>query len=250
MLKLLLFIITLNINLQLHANSNVPTSNSSFKKPDKPLIVGYIDFQPLYGTVNKKPEGILIDITRKVFENLDLSYKQRSMPTKRLFSSLKKGRIQVWCGIKINELQASVWSGNEVLHHLTLNFYSLSKGLNIVKKSDLIGKKVILLLGYNYGGWGEYIRNKKNGVNFIDVKSHDDALRLLKKGRYQYLLNYRAPMNIALNKSPAPDLEQQTISKLPIVFNITKKMANSKELLKHLDSSLAKLVKEAKVVIQ
>jgi ABC-type amino acid transport substrate-binding protein len=250
--RLLLFIVILGINLPLHANNNVTTKNviSEYKNDQKPLTVGYIDFQPLYGTVNSKPQGMLIDITHKVFKDIDLSYKERSMPTKRLFSNLKKGRIQIWCGIKIKELQSKVWSGNEVLHHLSLNIYSLSKQVSIVKKSDLIGEKIILLLGYNYDGWGQYIRNKQNGVKFIDVKSHDDALRLLKTGRYKYLLNYRAPMNIALKKSPAPELTQKNISELPIVFNITKNMVNSKELLKRLDNSLAKLIKAGEVVIQ
>jgi len=259
MLKLMLFIAILSISFQLHANNNV-SSSSSFETPlenddsnhndEKPLIVGYIDFQPLYGTVNNKPQGMLIDITRKVFKDLELSYKERAMPTKRLFSSLKKGRIQIWCGIKINDLESKVWSGSEVLHHLTLNLYSLSKQINIVNKTDLIGKKIILLLGYNYGGWGTYIRNKTNAVNFIDVKSHDDALRLLKTGRYQYLLNYRAPMNIALNKLPTPKLQHQTLSELPIVFNVTKNMKDSEELLTRLDSSLSKLVKSGQIDIQ
>jgi len=250
MIKLLLFFLTFIISLQVVATGNSTAENFSSASKSKRLVVGYIDFQPLYGTVNNKPHGLLIDITRKVFDELSLSYKERAMPTKRLFTSLKRGRVQIWCGIKIKELQDKVWSGSKALHHLSLNLYSLSEPMNKVKKSDLKGKKVILLLGYNYGGWGDYIRNKKNGVNFIDVKRHDDALRLLKKGRYQYLLNYRAPMNIALKKLPIPELKQSNINELPIVFNVTKSMKDGKQLLTRLESKLVELIKSGQVVIQ
>jgi len=56
MLKLVLFIVTLSISFQLDAN-NTANSSSSFENPlenddsnhndEKPLIVGYIEFQPL-----------------------------------------------------------------------------------------------------------------------------------------------------------------------------------------------------------
>jgi len=242
--------LTLAFQVDAYSDKNLILNESQVFSSARPLIVGYVDFQPLYSTVNNKPQGMLSDITHKVFNDLDLNFKEQSMPTKRLFSSLKKGRVQIWCGIKVDSLQTNVWSGNEVLHHLSLNLYSLSKSGDIAKKSDLKGKTIILLLGYSYGGWGQYIRNKKNEINFIDVKSHDDALRLIKTGRYQYLLNYRAPMNIALKKSPSSELKQQNISHLPIVFNVTKNMASSKLLLSRLDNSLAKLIKAGEIVIQ
>ena len=250
MIKLLQVFAILAISLKAVAIDEATEKQFSFEHIEQPVVVGYLDFKPLYGTVNNKPQGILADITRKVFEQLPLDYKERVMPTKRLFTSLKNGRVQMWCGIIVDELQSQVWSGNVVLHNLSLNLYTLSNPVDIVKKSELKGKKIILLLGYSYGGLGEYIRNKENGVRFIDVKSHDDALRLLRTGRYQYLLNYRAPMNIALEKMPTPELKHSNISELPIVFNVTKNMQDGKKLLEQLDKTLAQLIKAGQIKIQ
>lgn len=215
-----------------------------------PLRVGYIDFPPLYETLDDKAQGVLVDISGEVFNTLNLDYKEIPMPTKRLFSSLKSGLVQIWCGIRIDELQPQIWTGTIALHHLTLNLYSLSGDIEIASVTELRDQGVILLMGYNYGGWGEYIRNKQNNVNYIEVKSHADALRLFNTGRFQYLLNYQAPMNAALESSPLSNLSFHTIDRLDIVFNVSKKVPQGKQLLIAMEQTLASLIAQEKVKIQ
>jgi len=206
----------------------------------QPFIVGYVEFPPLYDTVNGQPEGLLVDVSKQVFQQLNLSYKQLPMPTNRLFSSLKRGLVQVWIGIKVKELEDDVWIGKQALHKLTLNLYSLSEPPDIMSLSDLEHKRIILLMGYSYGGWGEFIRDENSQINFIETKTHNDALRLLKTGRFPYLLNYQAPMFKALSKHPLPQIKFKTIESLDIVFNVSKKVENGQELLRQMENVLSR----------
>ncbi len=216
----------------------------------KPLLVGYINFPPLYFTSEQKAQGILVDATKQIFTALNFEYRELLMPTKRLFSSLKVGRIDLWCGIKVAELQEQVLTGKVALHHLTLNLYRSEQSLAVKNKQDLTDKKVILLLGYSYGDWGRYIRNKANKVTFIEVKTHKDALRLLNRGRFQYLLDYQAPMNAAFEKTATAKLPWQTLSSLPIVFNVSKAHPNANLLLARLERKLTALIQSGELTIQ
>jgi len=231
----------------LFAQSEISASKYNQQKP---LLVGYINFSPLYFTSEQKAQGILVDITKKIFTGLNLEYRELLMPTKRLFSSLKVGRIDLWCGIKVAELQGQVLTGKVPLHHLTLNLYRSEQSLAIKNKTDLTGKKIILLLGYSYGDWGRYIRNEANKVKFIEVKTHQDALRLLNRGRFQYLLNYQAPMNTMFENTSTAKLQWQTISSLPIMFNVSKAHPSAKLLLAKLDRKLADLIQRGELTIQ
>jgi len=236
----LLLFFTLSVTAYADSLSNFDASSDhSISFSNKPLIVGYVEFPPLYDTVNGHPQGMLVDISRHVFQQLNLSYKQLPMPTNRLFSSLKSGLVQVWIGIKVKNLDNDVWIGEQPLHKLTLNVYSLSDPPKITAVTDLINKRIILLMGYNYGGWGEYIRNKANQISFIETKTHNDALRLLKTGRFPYLLNYQAPMLKALASHPLPQIQFQTVESLDIVFNVSKKLENGEELLRLMENTLA-----------
>ena len=162
-----------------------PEVNAFEYKQQKPLLVGYVDFNPLYFTSDQKAQGILVDVTKKIFTALSLEYRELPMPTKRLFSSLKVGRVDLWCGIKVAELQDQVLTGKVPLHHLTLNLYRSEQSLAIESKADLTDKKIILLFGYSYVDRGRYIRNKAKKVTFKEVQTPQDALRLFKRRRYQ-----------------------------------------------------------------
>lgn len=215
-----------------------------------PVKIGYIEFPPLYDTVNNKAEGILSNITLKVFSDLELDYRELALPTKRVFSSLKNGKVHLWCGIQIESLKKDVWIGRQALHYLSLNIYSTVNDIEINNKKDLRGKKVILLMGYDYGGWGEFIRDGSNQVLFVEVKQHREALKLLQSGRFQYLLNYQAPMQAELEKRPIKSLRKKNISRLPIVFNVSKALPDGAGLLKQLETSLAELIKQNKVTVK
>ena len=224
--------------------------NPSPNRLASPLVVGYIDFPPLYETINRQPQGILVDVSSEVFDRLDVISKSLPMPTKRLFSSLKTGLVQLWCGIRIEELQPYVWTGTVPLHQLTLNLYSVTPQQEITQLHQLEGKSVILLMGYKYGGWGDFIRGKQNKIKYIEVKSHADAVRLLKTRRFDFLLNYQAPMNAELAESAIANISFHTVDQLDIVFNVSKKTKDGQALLRKLEQTLSQLIQEGKVTLQ
>ncbi|SFD12486.1 substrate-binding periplasmic protein [Pseudoalteromonas denitrificans] len=213
------------------------------------LNIGYINFEPLYSTINNTPQGSLVTKTHKVYDVLNLKYNERALPTKRLFSRLKSGLTHIWCGIKVDSLQNDVISGSQALHYLSLNIYAIDQQINIQKKTDLYGKKLIILFGYSYDGWAQYIKNPDNNITYVEVKKHSAALKLLKSGRFDYLLNYQSPMEVALKQNPIDSLSIKNISKLPIVFNVSNKLNNAQNLLNDLDQALADLIQQGKIIV-
>jgi len=216
----------------------------SSERPD--VRVGYIEFPPMFSTVNGKPEGILLEIGRGIYQQLGLSYSETSFPVKRLFKNLNSGLTDVWYGIKIDSLKEGSLIGTQPIYHIELRAYSLQPGVSVSKKEDLVGKKVILILGYSYSQWGSFIRNPDSGVTYVEVKSHKQALKMLKTGRFDYLLNYRYPVEQALEQQPLDNLFHRTLSKLPVFFYVSRKYPNAEQMLEQLDETFRQLARQGR----
>jgi len=223
--------------------------NQSLNAQPRHLKVGYLEFPPMYSTENGKPQGVLLDIGRTIFDELNFSYKETPYPTRRLFKALESGMADIWFGIRIPKLKASAVIGEQPIFTIQLNIYGLNETPAPSSKEELKGKKVVILLGYTYSDWGAYIRDKSNGVKYVEAKSHQQALRLLKTGRFDYLLDYRYPLDSALKKVPVENLTQKTIARLPVFIYVSRRAKSPVQLSSQLDSTYARLVEEGRLVV-
>ncbi len=114
-----------------------------------------------------------------------------------------------------------------------------------MRKEDLIGKTILILRGYSYGGWINFIKDPLNQVRFVEFDSHEDAFRGLnlfsQKQKACYLLNYKHPSEIVLKTKNYPNIQFNDISSLNIHFVVTKKMNEAKAVLDRIENAFLQL---------
>ncbi len=213
------------------------------------LRLGYIEFPPYTYTSDKGvPSGILIDLAKKVYPEAGCDFVATSLPVRRLASYIGSGDLDIWMGLKtLPEFEGKSYIGKSVIAELVLRAYTRGKKPPILKPEDLSGKSIIVMRGYSYGGWINFIEDPKNKVDHIKANKHDAAFNMLLAGRAAYLLDYKEPSEQALQKIRIPDLAYNQISAFPCYFVVSKKLPDGQEIVNRLDKAYEKLKKKGVV---
>ncbi len=217
------------------------------------IRMGYIEFTPVFYTDAKGvPQGLLVDLARKVVPAAGYKLKLESLPVKRMANSLIKGEIDLWAGLKTLEgFDGNTFAGDSILLQICLNAYTLGDEPAISQKKDLNQKMIIGLRGFSYGGWVTYLKDPANEIDFIEVDSHESALKVLERnnrtGAKCYLLDYEQPVNKALQTYPVENLRKSPLSCLDAYFVVSKKTPNARTVLDRLESTYKEMKKNGKV---
>ena len=212
------------------------------------IELGYIEFPPIFSTNSAgKPEGVLIDLASKVIPKAGYKWRATSYPTKRMAEYIANGKLHLWIGLKaLPEFKGTTIVGDSVVVKITLQAYTVGEKASILKKEDLKGKSIIIMRGYSYGGWVNFIKDPASNVNFIQAASHVAAFKMLKAKRADYLLDYRLPSEKALEEVTIPNLKFNTIIAIPAYFVVSKKTPNAEEVLERMEAAYKQLKKEGR----
>lgn len=210
------------------------------------IKIGYIEFPPMtYTDQQGKPSGIIIDITAKTLEKAGYQWTARSLPTKRMAKMLTEGDIQLWIGLStLPEFKGKTYVGNSVVKKLIFRAYTIGENKPILKQEDLVGQTVLILRGYSYGGWINYIKNPSNQIESLAFDSHESAFKgldLLSKKKACYLLNYKHPSEIVLETADYRNVQYNDIASFNIHFVVTRKMNRAKAVLENIENAFSQL---------
>ncbi len=213
---------------------------------NQPLKFAFIEFPPAtFTNESGKPDGFITDIAVKVSSKAGYDLHIESYPTKRMVSMLVKGDIHFWIGLTtLPRLQGTTLVGNSIVTTIDLCAYTIGKRSPVLSENDLIGKSVIILRGYSYGGWINFIKNAVNNVDYHETNEHRSALIMLKLNRADYLLDYKNPSEKVLEKYKISNLNFNIISSLECRFVVSKKAPNPDKLLQQLENAYKLLLKE------
>lgn len=229
-----------------------PTLREGTPEPDtswwlaQTIKIGYIEFPPMtYTDELGHPAGIIIDITSKTLKKAGYEWTAKSLPTKRMAKMLTKGQVQLWIGLStLPEFKDKTYIGKSVVEKLILRAYSLGNRKPILKQEDLIGQTILILRGYSYGGWINFIKDPLNQIKFIEFDSHEESFKALDKFSKQkicYLLNYKHPSGIVLKKLNLSNIQFNDISSLNIHFVVTRQMPDAKIVLNRIENAFQQL---------
>jgi len=217
------------------------------------IRMGYIEFTPVFYTdANGVAQGLLVDLARQVVAVAGYQLELKSLPVKRMASSLIKGDIDLWAGLKTLEgFEDNTYAGESNLLQICLNAYTLGEVPSISAKEDLNHKMIIGLRGFSYGGWVSYLKDPLNEIDFIEVDSHESGLKVLERnnnaGNKCYLLDYEQPVEKALQTHSVENLAKNPINCLDAYFVVSKKTPNARVVLDRLESAYNELKKSGKV---
>ena len=211
------------------------------------LRIGYVEFPPMtYTDQNGEPAGLLMESAIKTMEKAGFDWEAVSLPANRIGSLMATGHIHVWLGLDtLPQFNGNTHVGAAVLEKLTLRAYTIGHKPPIHNRQDLNGKTILILRGYSYGGWTSYIKDPTNDIRYLEFNTHEKAferLRILSKRIDNlYLLNYKHPSDIVLQKLALPDIQFNQISSLNMHFVVTKKMAGAKAILERIETAFQQL---------
>ncbi|MGK0289782.1 MAG: hypothetical protein ACI86H_001228 [bacterium] len=85
-----------------------------------------------------------------------------------------------------------------------------------------------------------------NRIQLYEVTKHTNSLRMLKKRRAPYLLNYTGPVSIALKKRKIKNLKSDQFLKINLYMMIPKRVKNAKEMMRRLERAYKALKRKGK----
>ncbi len=211
---------------------------------DRPsLIFGYIEFPPYYYTDEKgKAQGHLIDLANDIAVEAGYGIVYVPLPAKRALLSVATGEIDLWFGLStIDVYKDHVLISVNPIDRLELRVYSSKAMKTFHDKHDLIGKSVVILRGYSYGGLLDFIEDPANKIYTMRVTSHEQALKVLATRNIDYMIDYARIVESARKKYPFPHLKSRVLSTLDVHINLSKKTKNAEQVLKRLDEAYNKI---------
>ncbi len=216
------------------------TSNSYASKT---LNVGYVEFPPFNFTdENGDAQGSMADLARDIAAGAGYDISFRSYPAKRLAKNIVDGNIDFWIGLStLENFSGHIEISSIPVNSAILRAYSTKPMPAITSKSDLNGKHIIVLHGYSYGDWFNYINAPKNNITYESAIKHDQALRMLSSHQVDYLLDYRLPIDLAKAKMDLPKLYFHDVFTIEGRIVVSKKLTNAKKVLLKLEDSYRSL---------
>ncbi len=205
---------------------------------DKPVLTfGYIEFAPFYSTYpDGQGRGPFIDMARELGAAIGHDIKPVSLPPKRAVKLVGSGEVDFWFGLATNALyNDNVYISKEPIDRLELRAYSIKPMGSFNGRDDLVGKSIVIVRGYTYGGLRDFINDEKNEIYAVQVSNIVQALKVLDIRELDYVLGYTRPMSKALQEYPLPEINSRILSSLDIHMTLHKNINNSKKLMEGLE---------------
>ncbi len=210
----------------------------------EPLQVAIMHF-PGYSELNEDGEasGHTVTLVKKLMDEAGLSFEARILPAARIWKGLEDGSVQVWPGI-VNKpgLEAYTLLTQRPLGVVGINLYYPPNSPPPQWPQGIKGKRVILITNYTYTA--QLMRTLDDpalDLTFHSGSSHIGAVRMLLRGRGDYLLDYRAQVEAVakqLNIEMPPHL---TVAEQSMRLVFSRRTPGAPELVQELDLAYDRL---------
>ena len=159
------------------------------------LRVAYVEFPPVtYQNAFGEPEGEMVGTTRKVAKEAGYELEFLYLPVSRAYLYLKKGSIDFALGLtEVPALKGAVIDSDINLVSVVLSAWYREHQAPITDIDDFRDQVVILINGFTYGGLRSWLE-QQNDIRITNAPNHRSAIDMLKRGRGDYLLDYRDPV--------------------------------------------------------
>ncbi|MGM0449713.1 MAG: substrate-binding periplasmic protein [Pseudomonadota bacterium] len=233
-LRILLIVIVCNTVL-IHQASASDTQQQVLKG-------AYIEFPPLSYTDDQgEPAGSYLEYAEALADRAGYDIDWRSLPLDRIYLYLREGRLDVWMGSEgVPALAESTLEPNFTFPPIRLHAYHLEETEPVSGMEELRGEDLILIRGYTYLGRLAPVK-KAEGTQVGQASTHVAALRMLEAGRGDYLLDFQAPVEEALEKQPIPDITHSPITSWNTTLVFSAQAEGVKELIRDFEKAHSSL---------
>ena len=175
------------------------------------LTIYYYDRMPYYGKFNNKVEGILVDISKMIFEEAGINYKFVYLPSKRVLENLKiNGNTCALGWFKTEEREAIYSYSNDFIYQDKPYAVLVNKSKSNLFPDNPTIKNILesnlnlgVIDGYVYGTWlDDMIKKYPKSIQKIVVGSDSGVMyKMISAGRFDYMFTGLEEAKYAINTS-------------------------------------------------
>lgn len=210
------------------------------------LKYGYPE-QPPRAFTNSKGEadGYYPKLLRVLLPRAGIPWQSGSYPAKRLMVNLGSGETNFSILVKNPLLDKCCLYGNKPVWFDELRVYHVGDKPPVRKREDLIGKRIITLAGFAYGGLISFIDDPDNRIENHPAQSHQAAFEMLDASRADYVLDYAEPaVAEGLAKHPVANLRSEVLDTVHMYFVLSRDYPNARAVLDRLEAIYQKMREE------
>ncbi len=213
--------------------------------PEKPVVrVGMMMF-PGFSELNEKGDavGSSVRLTRMLLAQAGYRASISIMPAARIWRGLESGQVHLWPGI-VNKpgLEDHTVLTARDLGQVGINLYHRPNEPAPLFPSGLAGKRLILITNYTYVcSLIRALQDPALGLSQVTSTSHVGAVQMLLKGRGDYLLDYRAQINVATRQLGIDPLPSVLVAEQPMRFVLSLQSGFAAQLQADLDRAYDEL---------
>ena len=193
---------------------------------------------------NGDPENPLLRLAVVMFEKARIPWHGKRYPAARMFNYLNDGTAEFSMLVKAPALKECCLLSRNPVASTELRVYHLPGKPPVKTREDLIGKRVITIRGYSYGGLLTFLSNPANNVTINSALKHEAAFAMLEAERGDYLLDYTGPAMEVLNARPIPGILYETMSRLDVFLVLAKSYPDAQAVMNRLEAIVDSLDKE------
>lgn len=194
-----------------------------------------------------EPDNPLLRLAAVLFKQAGVPWHGVAYPGARMFENLRNGKSEFAMLVKSAALQTCCLVSKKPVASTELRIYSKADLPAVKSRDDLIGKRVITILGYGYGGLLPFIEDKRNGISNQVAETHEAAFAMLQRGRADYVLDYTGPSTEVLAVQPIRDVKFDVLDNLDIYMVLSRKRADAPQLMARLET-IAESLNKAEIL--
>jgi polar amino acid transport system substrate-binding protein len=189
----------------------------------------------------------LLRLAAVLFKQVGIPWHGVGYPGARMFENLRNGKSEFSMLVKSTALQTCCLFSKMPVANTELRIYSKAGHPSVKSRADLIGKRVITILGFGYGGLLPFIEDQKNGISNQVAETHESAFAMLQRGRADYVLDYTGPSTEVLAVQPIRDVKFDVLDRLDIYLVLSRKRPNAPQLMARLET-IAESLNKAEIL--
>lgn len=214
------------------------------------LELAMVEFAPCFYKDGDEFKGYVLEKFMKIMKKAGYDINCGLYPMGRIAGLVRDGQIDITTVLRVVFEDDDIVASEKALYHIKLRSYKLASTQSIQNKEDLKGKRVGLFRGFTYNGLLDYIKDPKNNVQYYEVGSHKQLFQMLALGRLDYVLDYRAPSEGALESLGMKDIYYDELFSQPVHMLVSKSttVANPYKIVANINKAYAELLKSKQMV--
>lgn len=182
-----------------------------------------------------EPDNPLNSVAATLFTKAGIPWHGRAYPATRLFKYLQDGTVQFSILVRSPALRECCLLSRKPLTHAEIRAYHRAGTMPIKGVNDLLGKSVITIRGYSYGGLLAALGDEHQQTSNNLTLTHAAAFRMLAEERADYVIDYAGPAAEILATTPIPGLQSELLSRQEVFLVLSKQYPDAERLMSRLE---------------